>query len=149
MKSSRLPIIMLALVVASTALAADEIPDSDLGLSKSSVFETPVPQAFDYDGSAPAIAAMNSHEVPVIPHEVRHFELITIGSNRCLRCHVLPSSLGGPDASANPTPTPASHYREKSSENDPPRIAGARWVCTQCHVAQSNVEPLVGNSTME
>mgnify|MGYP001814849287 FL=1 len=53
------------------ALAADPIPDSELGLSRTSVFDTPVPEGYDFDGSAEPLPNLSTEEAPVIPHEVR------------------------------------------------------------------------------
>jgi nitrate reductase cytochrome c-type subunit len=45
------------------------------------------------------------------------------------------------------TPIPASHYVDL--RNAPgvrgAEVAGARWVCTACHVPQQDVQPLVGS----
>jgi nitrate reductase cytochrome c-type subunit len=47
-----------------------------------------------------------------------------------------------------PTPIPESHYTDLRHKPDTVReqIVEARYVCTQCHVAQANVEALVENS---
>jgi len=46
-----------------------------------------------------------------------------------------------------PTPLPASHYTDL--RNAPGKVGdtvtGARWVCTSCHVPQTDAKPLVGN----
>ena len=73
-----------------TAAAGDPIPDDTLGLSQTSVFDTPVPEGYDYEGSASRIDLQSSQQAPVIPHEMRAYETITTGRNRCLRCHMEP-----------------------------------------------------------
>lgn len=144
-----LHIVVIVLAVTGLAIAEEQIPDKDLGLSKTSVFDTPEPQAFIFDGAAPAIPPMNALEVPVIPHPIRYFEKITVERNRCLKCHLLPDDIGAAVASDEPTPIPASHYVSDPAGGEEPQLAGDRWVCTQCHVAQADTEPLVENTTVQ
>ena len=149
-KSAVATVSALVFLIAGPLPAADPIPDSDLGLSRTSVFDTPVPAPYDYDGSAPAIPAMNIDEVPVIPHEIRVFEKITIGRNRCLRCHLLPEKIDMPLEEGDPTPMPANHfYRLPTADDVTAQVAGGRWVCTQCHVAQADTPPLVDNTALD
>ena len=131
------------------ALAADPIPDSDLGLSRTSVFDTPLPEPFDYDGSAGLLPALSADEPPMIPHEIRSFEQITVSRNRCLRCHLLPEQVGETVAEGDATPIPADHYLSLPEGDQPAKLDGGRWVCTQCHVSQSNSEQLVRNTTVQ
>ena len=144
-----MPIVILATILAGLAQGGEEIADSQIGLSRTSVFDTPEPAPYDYDGTAPAIPAMAPSDVPVIPHDTRDFEKITIGRNRCLRCHLLPELIGKPLPEDEATPIPASHYEGDPVANPEAQIAGERWVCTQCHVSQSNSEELVRNTAVE
>jgi nitrate reductase cytochrome c-type subunit len=144
-----LKLVSLAVVLAAPAVAEDEIADRDLGLSRTSVFDTPEPAAYGYDGSAPAIPAMSALDVPVIPHEIRQLEKITVERNRCLNCHLDPELIGKTVPEGEPTPIPASHYLGDPATSESPQVAGARWVCTQCHVAQSDTDPLVRNTTVK
>lgn len=141
------PIVIIAL--ATVAVAGEEIADSDMGLSQTSVFDTPAPAPFGYDGSAPAIPPLSPLEVPVIPHKIRDFEKITLERNRCLGCHLLPELIGEELPAGEATPMPASHYAGNVAEDPETPVAGSRWVCTQCHVAQANAELLVRNTSVE
>jgi cytochrome c-type protein NapB len=136
-------------LVAAPAAAEDAIPDEDLGLSRTSVFDIPEPSAYRYDGTAPAIPEMSSLEAPVIPHEIRQYERITISRNPCVNCHLQPELIGQPVPAGEPTPIPADHYGAEPTSTDALALAGARWVCTQCHVPQANTPPLVGNTSVE
>lgn len=131
------------------AVAGDPVPDSELGLSRTSVFDTPVPAAFDHDGSAAPLPALSADEAPVIPHEVRTHERITIARNRCLRCHLIPEQIGQAVPEGESTPIPANHYSRLPAEGVTPQVDGGRWVCTQCHVAQADAPPLVANRALD
>jgi len=149
-KSAVATVSALVFLIAGPLPAADPIPDSGLGLSRTSVFDTPVPDAYDYDGSAPVLPAMSVDEVPVIPHEIRDFEKITVGRNRCLRCHLVPEMIDKPLEEGDATPMPANHYfRLPSAADVTAQVDGGRWVCTQCHVAQADTAPLVGNTALD
>ncbi|MGF1643901.1 MAG: nitrate reductase cytochrome c-type subunit, partial [Thiotrichales bacterium] len=51
----------------------------------------------------------------------------------------------GQKAAGEPTPLPASHY-EPEKVNNELALDGRRFVCTQCHVPQAEVDPLVQNT---
>lgn len=144
-------VIALSLVLGANnpATGQDGIPDSELGLTQTSVFDTPEPESYAYDGDASNIKLLSSDQAPVIPHEVRDYERITTGRNRCLRCHMEPDLIGTEVAAGEATPMPADHYLQLGSDGGDAKVNGSRWVCTQCHVGQANIAPLVGNSSVE
>jgi len=154
MRQSFATITVLSILALGLAYAAEEpaaengIPDSDMSLRKASVFETPAPSAVPENesdpGELPPIPPPNEEAPTVIPHGVGDFLPITADSNMCIDCHALEAKEEG-----EPTPIPESHYvdlrnapKEKGAE-----VAGARYLCVSCHVSQTAVEPLVGNST--
>ena len=63
--------------------------------------------------------------------------------NLCLDCH----AVGGEKVEGEPAPLPESHRTDL--RNDPTtvrdEVAGARYVCTSCHVPTNDVSPLVEN----
>jgi len=150
-----------ALVLALTACAASRGPttatparpgqpvrDRDLGLSKTSVFEVPTPPAWKAEDSAPGEKTPPPPRIgpqipPVIPHGVADLLPITREQCACVDCHAIPD----PKKAGEPTPLPASHYVDE--RNAPgqagEKVAGARWVCTACHVARTDAPPLVVN----
>ena len=138
-----------AMVVSGPAAGEDPIPDEDLGLSRTSVFDTPVPEAYAYEGTASRIELQTHRQAPVIPHEMRAYETITTGRNRCLRCHMEPALIGTDVPAGEATPMPADHYLQLGNEGAAAKVSGSRWVCTQCHVGQVNVAPLVDNSSVK
>lgn len=76
---------------------------------------------------------------PVIPHSIEGYQL-TVNANRCLSCHrrETTESSGAPMISVT-------HYmtREGQMLAD---VSSRRYFCTQCHVPQSDAQPLVGNT---
>lgn len=144
-------IVAAALLLAAAAVPAAEkassIKDSQLGLSKVSVFDLPPRPVFAAESGAPGekpLAQRVSSEVPpVIPHAVDDFLPITRDANRCIECHELP----GPKVKGEPTPLPRSHYVDWRHDQGKKleKHAGARWECTACHVTRSDAPPLVGN----
>jgi cytochrome c-type protein NapB len=132
---------------AASATARGALKDRDLGLSKTSVFEAPAPPAWKEDGSAPGARPLPprlSTEIPpVIPHGVADFLPIKVEQNACVDCHL----VDGPKKAGEPTPIPLSHLLDlrRAPEKKAERPVGARWVCTACHVTQTDAPPLVGN----
>lgn len=130
--------------------AEDSIADSAMGLSKSSVFDVPTPERFDYQGVMPGGGPVYQRAYPgappQIPHNIEPMTPITAAVNYCLSCHGNAANLSEP-LQGKPTPIPASHYTDLRHAPDKVgnELIGARYVCTQCHVPQADVEQLVGN----
>ena len=143
-------LLLLAFAVALTAVqskeAAGPIPDRELGLSKSSVFETTappvtVPNTSD-PGDEPVLTRVYEGAPPLIPHGIGEFTPIVRDGNQCLDCHLAEEKIEG-----EPTPIPESHFRDLRNAPAVVReeIAGARFVCTTCHVPLTDAKPPVGN----
>ena len=126
----------------SAAVKADK-----LGLSKVSVFETPAPDATVVNtsepGDRPAVPRSFPEQPPIVPHGIVEFLPITIGDNQCMDCHEVEEKEAG-----EPTPVPESHYVDY--RNAPgatgDELAGARYICTSCHVSPGGNAPLVENT---
>jgi len=128
------------------------ISDTDMGLSKTSVFDAPAPQPFSYNENFPGSAGSVLPRAypgapPQIPHNIDGFKPVTANNNPCMACHHNPS-LRGKKVAGTPTAIPESHYVDR--RNNPgtmgEQVVGARYVCTQCHVPQAKVAPLVDNT---
>jgi cytochrome c-type protein NapB len=134
-----------------TAHAGQAIADTDLGLSKASVFETPSPKAFSYSGASPGSGKILPRAYPgappQVPHDIESFLPLTLDNNMCISCHDRPEMMGKRQE-GEPTPMPASHYTDLRHAPGKVRgkVVGARFVCVQCHVPQANVKPLVENT---
>jgi len=152
MRSFRLLLAIPALLVALGIAVAEEtkapkaIPDGEISLYPGSVFEVPVPPPVADNATDPGEAPLPPrprHLPPVIPHGIADFLPLTRGSNSCIDCHAVEKKVEG-----EATPIPQSHYVDL--RNAPgkvgPKVAGARYNCVACHVAQTQAKPLVGNS---
>ncbi|EPO0094379.1 nitrate reductase cytochrome c-type subunit [Campylobacter upsaliensis] len=79
---------------------------------------------------------------PLISHNLDGMLPITKESNSCLTCHdkAIAQDVGAIAA-------PASHYYDfRKNKPTGDVISEIRYNCTQCHVAQSDAKPLVGNT---
>jgi nitrate reductase (cytochrome), electron transfer subunit len=133
--------------VAPSAPPPPPIPDRALGLSKTSVFEVPAPPAWKTEDSTPGEKPLppriSSAVPPVIPHGIEDLAPIGRDQNACVDCHL----SEGPKKAGEATPIPASHFFDlrNAPEKRGAKVAGARWVCTACHVPRSDAPALVGN----
>ena len=75
---------------------------------------------------------------PTIPHRVDGYQ-IDKNFNKCLDCHAKAKTEFSLAVPVSPT-----HYIDRSGKKLD-HISTRRYFCKQCHVAQENVPPLVGN----
>lgn len=73
---------------------------------------------------------------PVIPHVIRDYQ-VDRRFNRCLDCH---SREAAPDAGA--PMISVTHFMDRDGQVRA-AVAPGRYFCTQCHVPQTDAEPLV------
>lgn len=137
-------ILGLVLVGATATAGPQALDDSSLGLSKTSVFDTPTPEAPKYEAGLPGTNAPLPPAYPTaprqIPHQIEAFLPVTAANNACLGCHNRPALIGQPKREGVATPIPRSHYAEAD------KLSGARYNCTQCHAPQAAATPLVENT---
>jgi cytochrome c-type protein NapB len=140
----------IAAIAASPLSAGDQLAADDMGLSKTSVFAVPTPEAPSYPtalpGTAETLPRAYPSAPPQIPHEVESLLPITRDNNACLNCHNKPYLIGQKIPQSQPTPIPKSHYKEIDPGKTTGEVSGARFVCSQCHAPQAEVEPLVDNT---
>ena len=138
---------IVAAPAAAPAPRAVGTPDRDLGLSKGSVFDVAEPRPFAFSKESPGgndrLPGGYPGAPPRIPHDVTGYLPITLAKNGCLKCHDVEKALTPED----PTPIPQSHHVDLRNAPGVKQamVAGARWVCTSCHVPQAAVAPPVGN----
>jgi cytochrome c-type protein NapB len=77
---------------------------------------------------------------PVVPHENEKYA-INLKENKCLECHI---KQEGKDE-AKSVEMSESHFIDRAG-NKLGKPAGSRYFCTQCHVPQVDLPPLVGTS---
>jgi cytochrome c-type protein NapB len=134
-------------VAADQAAGQRSIPDRDIGLRKTTLAEDRAPEPFvftdDVPGGNTLLPRAYDGAPPLIPHTVDGFVPITQDGNFCVVCH----ATGSTDPE-DPPQVPRSHRIDWRAAPDVVRedVAGARWVCTSCHVPQSDAQPLVGST---
>ena len=172
-KQGILSLAAISMLFFSAYGAEKVINPEDLSLRKTDVVDENKTKPIDakYTDAAPGAAKPfeRSYEnaPPLIPHSVEGLVPITIKNNACLGCHM-------PDVakSVGATPIPESHFTDfrpktelkngklikdgKAVKNASDitiakfkklkRLNPARYNCTQCHVPQANVKPLVKNN---
>lgn len=147
---------MMAIVAAAAvsmsdgALQAAEIKlmDDQMGLSKTSVFDDPTPEVFNYPNIEPSASvglprAYNGAP-PQVPHKIEAFLPIKNGKNLCITCHDRPAMIGQPKSKGIASAMPESHYYK--AEDGSLKRSEARYICSQCHAPQADVKDLVGNT---
>jgi nitrate reductase (cytochrome), electron transfer subunit len=75
---------------------------------------------------------------PVIPHSTRDYQ-VDLRFNRCLDCH---SREAAPRAGA--PMVSVTHFMDRDKQVIA-AVSPDRYFCTQCHVTQADVDPLVRN----
>ena len=76
---------------------------------------------------------------PVIPHRIEGYQL-SLATNRCLSCHrrQYVEASGAPMISVT-------HYADRAGQVLAD-VAPRRYFCTQCHVTQTDAQPMVENT---
>jgi len=151
-----LSLIVVVAAFSGQAFAAKPVSDKDLGLSKTAVSESPAPEKFSYSKNFPGIDPVLKRAYPgappQIPHNIEAFLPVGKARNMCKVCHdkrdTFDASGKAKKIKGQPTAIPASHYIDHRLSNGKigKAVVGARTVCTQCHVPQANVKPLVENT---
>jgi len=133
---------------AQPAEVSGTVSDSEIGLAAGTAFEQPAqaPIAFNSvdPGESEIRSRPNSEFPPVIPHSVEDIDPISRTENPCMDCHG-PEAAIYSDAPAVPPSHQVDLRRSPDSQGD--EVVGARWVCTSCHVAQTDEAALVNNSS--
>jgi len=145
-------IIGIILLAANGSIMADKsgIDELNMGLSKTSVFDTPSPEAFSYPktraGKSAILPRAYDGIPPQIPHKVDSYLPISPEDNQCLECHDKPELIGKQDTKKSPMSK--AHYIDPrgNSQEMADEVVGARFNCTQCHVPQSGAPALVENT---
>lgn len=141
MKQSFKLTLMAALAVTVVACASTSAPFATL---RDTSVNTPdaAPLEKTYAGKQPGkdapIARTFVGQPPLIPHTVENFD-ITATENDCLECHIDTEFKG------KKMPSIKSHLVKTSDATSEPQLNMLRWQCNNCHVAQVDAKPLVGN----
>ncbi len=162
-------VMMISLVVISCNKSSNKnenyIPDQDIDMSTDMLMsdESVLTSSPEYSkvrgGESELIDRSFENAPPLIPHKIAGLLDITTGDNKCLKCH-MPDKAEKFEA----TPMPQTHFtsfRPKVIEKnglylvdaeegevtikDLGHFSDAMYNCTQCHVAQANVDLDVNN----
>ena len=122
------------------------VTEEELGLRKENLYtEETKPVKAVYTKAAPGTSKRFERAYfnapPLIPHSVDGLLPITKNNNACLGCHM-------PDVakSVGATPIPPTHFMDFRTQKPLGHLAEQRYNCSQCHVPQANVQPLVKNN---
>jgi len=121
-----------------TALAGFAVAETQVAKSIDSTVESLTPAYTNAQKDAGNIPVTFPHQPPLVPHSIRGLQ-VTKNTNQCLGCH---SPEVAPTTGA--TRVPASHFMDrdgKPTEGTSPR----RYFCLQCHVQQTDVNPIIQN----
>ncbi len=174
-KKSWIGLLSLVAIVAvgCASGAGGAISEEELGLRKTNLYseDKVAPPPVEYTKAAPGtskkFARSYENAPPLIPHSVEGLLPITKNNNACLGCHMpdVAKSMGA-------TPIPPSHFANfrpetkigkngeiikegKAVKNTSDikvvvrkqnKLYQGRFNCSQCHVPQANVKPLVKNT---
>ena len=140
-----------ALVFSVLFVACDKkekISDSDIGLRKTTIEnENSVVLLGEVNytgvqaGESAILERSFENAPPLVSHTMEEYLPITKDSNACLSCHIKELA-----ADMNTKPAPASHYFDfQANKPSGDNVSNERWNCDQCHIAQTDAKPLVGN----
>jgi len=76
---------------------------------------------------------------PLIPHSVRGYA-ITMNFNKCMDCHSWSKAK-----EAGATKVSLTHFKDRDGR-ELSNISPRRYFCMQCHVPQTDAQPLVANT---
>ncbi|MHC4817821.1 MAG: nitrate reductase cytochrome c-type subunit [Planctomycetota bacterium] len=122
------------------------VPDTQLGLSKTSVFEVTTPPevvAIDPEpGGNPLFPRYNPEAPPGVTHGIADHLPIARDENVCIECHFDEGGEGGIPK------IPDSHLVDlrRAPGTVGTSVARARYHCIACHVPQTTAKPLVANN---
>jgi cytochrome c-type protein NapB len=110
------------------------------------------PAPLDEEPKAPRMSRVENFDIkrgraytsqpPTIPHAIEKYE-ITRNVNFCMYCH---ARVRNPDSQA--PMVSATHYMDRD-HNYLAEISPRRYFCTQCHIVQTDAQPLVGNEFVD
>jgi cytochrome c-type protein NapB len=127
----------VALVVYASQALAEESVESLRGITAIKA-NSATPEPKKWKGKSELIARDYVQQPPLIPHKSQSFKT-NLKGNKCISCH------GPADyEEAEATRISESHFKDRDG-NLLADVSASRYFCTQCHVEQRDVAPLVDN----
>ncbi|WP_132025026.1 nitrate reductase cytochrome c-type subunit [Bisgaardia hudsonensis] len=124
-----------------TALYSTSALTNNTDLIGNNLNESPenVAPAFHNPPKEVDVPALNYvNQPPMIPHSVKGYQ-VTKNNNQCLNCHSPENSRVTGATRISPT-----HFMDRNG-NINGDASPRRYFCLQCHVTQSDVEPIIPN----
>ncbi len=131
-------VMVLVLAAAATAGFAQGMTDAMRG--RTPLQDEPAPPALqNQENKDVRRTRAFAMEPPTIPHKIEGYQ-IDRNANRCMSCHARTRIEESKAIPVSPT-----HYmdRDGTIRGD---LSPRRYFCTQCHVPQDDVKPLVSNT---
>jgi cytochrome c-type protein NapB len=94
---------------------------------------------YKWEGDRAPIPRDFVQQPPLVPHSIKGYQ-ITKNFNKCLDCHAWSQA---PKSGA--TKVSITHFKDREGK-ELSNISPARYFCTQCHVPQTDADPLVKNT---
>ncbi|WP_088959064.1 nitrate reductase cytochrome c-type subunit [Variovorax sp. HW608] len=151
MKPSRswtLPRTLWAMLLAACSVLFFAPPASSQGLVDPMRGPTPIPELT----KPPPIFPTENKDIrrtrnfamqpPTIPHTIDGYQ-VDKEFNRCMFCHARTQTQ-----ETGAIPVSITHYQDRNG-NMLADVSPRRYFCTQCHVAQADAKPLIGNNFVD
>ena len=127
---------LFGLALSSLPLQAEEVQSLRGNLALEAPSEPPIINRVITDDRPMARDFVN--QPPLIPHKIEGYQ-IDKNYNKCLSCHSWANYQ-----KARATKIPPSHFKDRDG-NERANLSANRYFCTQCHVPQQDVDPLIKN----
>lgn len=133
-----------AVVMATNALAADVIPSDEAATLRGTAIkgEQTAPAMTPHADQKGRRVRAYPDQPPTIPHKIRGYQ-VDLNSNKCLSCH----SRRATEDSKAPMVS-VTHFMDRDGQTRA-AVTSRRYFCTQCHVPQHEVKPLVENEFVD
>jgi cytochrome c-type protein NapB len=137
-RGSRITLLAVALVLVHGATHAQGMVDAMRGRTPLQDEPAPPPLQNQENKDVRRTRAF-AMQPPTIPHKIEGYQ-VDKNANRCMACHARTRIEESKAIPVSPT-----HYmdRDGTIRGD---ISPRRYFCTQCHVPQDEVKPLVANT---
>jgi nitrate reductase (cytochrome), electron transfer subunit len=133
--------LMVLLLLQSVTVGAVDVTDKMRGATPIDQTSAP-PPLVNSDNSDTRRARNYAMQPPVIPHKIDGYQLDR-NANRCMFCHARSRTQESQAPMISVT-----HFMDRNG-NFLAELSPRRYFCLQCHVPQTNLNPLVGNQFVD
>jgi nitrate reductase (cytochrome), electron transfer subunit len=134
-------ILVALLLLQSLVAAAVDVTDKMRGPTPIDQTSAP-PPLLNSDNSDTRRIRNYAMQPPVIPHKIDGYQLDK-NANRCMFCHARTRTQESQAPMISVT-----HFMDRNG-NFLAELSPRRYFCVQCHVPQTNLNPLVGNQFVD